>query len=86
MRNEMNGISYLDRALNSAIMLAYIALGQGDNVSLMAFSNRIERFVRPVCYQGWPDALLPIELQDANPNRMPKRFQGQRNLLPAFGV
>lgn len=48
MRNETDGVSYLDRALNSAIMLSYIALGQGDNVSLMAFSNRIERFVRPV--------------------------------------
>jgi len=48
MRNESNGISYLDQALNSAIMLGYIALGQGDNVSLMAFSNRVERFVRPV--------------------------------------
>ena len=48
MRNETDGISYLDRALNSAIMLSYIALGQGDNVSLLAFSNKIERFVRPV--------------------------------------
>ncbi|MCA9035167.1 MAG: DUF58 domain-containing protein [Planctomycetaceae bacterium] len=48
MRNEADGISYLDRALNSAIMLSYIALGQGDNVALLAFSNRIERFVRPV--------------------------------------
>ena len=48
MRNETDGISYLDQALNSAIMLSYIALGQGDNVSLMAFSNKIERFIRPV--------------------------------------
>ncbi|MCA9060601.1 MAG: DUF58 domain-containing protein [Planctomycetaceae bacterium] len=48
MRNESNGISYLDLALNSAIMLSYIALGQGDNVSLVVFSNRIERFIRPV--------------------------------------
>lgn len=48
MRNESDGISYLDRALNSAIMLSYIALGQGDNVSLLAFSNRIERYIRPV--------------------------------------
>lgn len=48
MRNEVDGISYLDQALNSAIMLSYIALGQGDNVSLMAFSNRIERYVGPV--------------------------------------
>lgn len=48
MKNETGGISYLDRALNSAIMLSYIALGQGDNVSLLAFSNKIERFIRPV--------------------------------------
>lgn len=48
MRNEMDGISYLDRALNAAIMLSWIALGQGDNVSLMAFSNRVERYIRPV--------------------------------------
>lgn len=48
MKNESEGISYLDLALNSAIMLSYIALGQGDNVSLLAFSSKIERFVRPV--------------------------------------
>lgn len=27
----------------------------------------IYRFARPVCYQGYPDALLPAALQDANP-------------------
>jgi len=27
----------------------------------------IKRFSRPVCYQGWPDHLLPDELKDANP-------------------
>ncbi|MBS0631367.1 MAG: aldehyde dehydrogenase (NADP(+)) [Verrucomicrobia bacterium] len=27
----------------------------------------ILRFVRPVCYQAFPDALLPAELQNANP-------------------
>jgi len=27
----------------------------------------IKRFMRPVCYQGWPDELLPAELQAANP-------------------
>jgi len=48
MRNEFDGISLLDHALNAAIMLSYIALGQGDNVSMLAFSERIERFIRPV--------------------------------------
>lgn len=48
MKNESDGISYMDRSLNAAIMLSYIALGQGDNVSLMAFSNKMERYVKPL--------------------------------------
>ncbi len=48
MRNESGGVSFLDLALNSAIMLSHIALGQGDNVSMLAFSEKIERYVRPV--------------------------------------
>lgn len=48
MLNETDGISHLDRGLNAAIILSYIALGQGDNVALVAFSNRIERYVGPV--------------------------------------
>lgn len=27
----------------------------------------IKRFARPVCYQNWPDALLPDELKNGNP-------------------
>ncbi len=30
-------------------------------------SLAIYRFARPVCFQGFPQALLPLELQDANP-------------------
>jgi NADP-dependent aldehyde dehydrogenase len=30
-------------------------------------STAIYRFARPVCFQGFPQALLPSELQDANP-------------------
>lgn len=48
MVNESGGISHLDRGLNAAMMLGYIALSQGDNVALLAFSNRIERMVGPV--------------------------------------
>jgi uncharacterized protein (DUF58 family) len=48
MLNETEGISHLDRGLNAAIILSYIALGQGDNVALVAFSNRIERYAGPV--------------------------------------
>lgn len=38
----------------------------------------IERFVRPVAFQGVPDALLPAELQDANPLGVPRRVNGAR--------
>ncbi|ETX12363.1 2,5-dioxovalerate dehydrogenase [Marinomonas ushuaiensis DSM 15871] len=31
-------------------------------------TRSIERFIRPVCYQNTPDALLPIELKNANPD------------------
>ena len=48
MFNETEGISHLDRALNASIVLAYVALSQGDNVSFMAFSDRIERVVGPL--------------------------------------
>ncbi len=48
MFNEAEGLSHLDRGLNAAIILSHIALAQGDNVGLMAFSNRIEAMAGPV--------------------------------------
>ncbi|UVO55672.1 aldehyde dehydrogenase (NADP(+)) [Sphingomonas sp. SUN039] len=33
----------------------------------------IERFLRPVCYQGFPDDLLPLMLNDANLQNIPHR-------------
>jgi NADP-dependent aldehyde dehydrogenase len=35
------------------------------------------RFLRPVCYQDIPDALLPPALQQANPWRIPRRVEGR---------
>lgn len=40
----------------------------------------IGRFVRPVAYQGVPDALLPAGLQEANPLRLPRRVDGHLEL------
>jgi NADP-dependent aldehyde dehydrogenase len=37
----------------------------------------IERWLRPVTYQGAPVALLPPELQDDNPLGLPRRFNGR---------
>ena len=36
----------------------------------------IRRWLAPVTYQSWPDALLPPELQDANPLGVPRREDG----------
>jgi NADP-dependent aldehyde dehydrogenase len=35
-------------------------------------ATAIDRFLRPVCYQDIPDALLPTALQDANPLDIPR--------------
>lgn len=36
----------------------------------------IERFLRPVAYQGFPDALLPEALRDGNPLDLPRSVDG----------
>jgi alpha-ketoglutaric semialdehyde dehydrogenase len=43
----------------------YPATADGRSTSVGTLA--IHRFVRPVCYQGFPDAALPAELQEANP-------------------
>lgn len=37
----------------------------------------MDRFLRPVCFQDVPDALLPPALQDANPRRIVRRVDGE---------
>jgi alpha-ketoglutaric semialdehyde dehydrogenase len=41
-------------------------------------SAALERFVRPVCYQDVPDALLPDALKDANPLGLERLVNGVR--------
>ncbi len=40
-------------------------------------TRAIERFTRPLCYQNTPDALLPIELQNANPGGIMRLVNNQ---------
>jgi NADP-dependent aldehyde dehydrogenase len=37
----------------------------------------IERFLRPVAYQGFPDELLPPTLREGNPLQLPRSVDGQ---------
>lgn len=41
-------------------------------------TRAMHRFVRPVCYQDWPDSLLPMELQNANPRGVLRLVNGER--------
>jgi NADP-dependent aldehyde dehydrogenase len=36
----------------------------------------IERFLRPVAYQGFPDELLPEVLREGNPLNVPRSIDG----------
>jgi uncharacterized protein (DUF58 family) len=45
MTSEYRGLSLLDYALNSILMLSYVALEQKDSVGLLCFSDRVESYV-----------------------------------------
>ncbi|WP_442507570.1 DUF58 domain-containing protein [Novipirellula sp. SH528] len=47
MTNEQNGYSLLDHALNSVLMMAYVALHQGDSVGMLCFSDTIHAYIPP---------------------------------------
>ncbi|MCK8681838.1 aldehyde dehydrogenase (NADP(+)) [Pseudomonas umsongensis] len=46
---------------------------RGTSVGSLA----IDRFLRPVCYQNYPDSLLPDALKDANPLNIQRLVNGQ---------
>ena len=39
--------------------------------------DSVERFLRPVCYQDFPAALLPEALQDTNPLHLWRLVEGK---------
>lgn len=49
-----------------------------DSRSTSVGTNAIVRFARPVCYQNFPDALLPDELKAANPLGIWRLVDGKR--------
>ena len=48
-----------------------------DSRTTSVGSLAIDRFLRPVCYQSLPDALLPAMLRDGNPLGLPRRVDGR---------
>ncbi|WAC00033.1 aldehyde dehydrogenase (NADP(+)) [Pseudomonas putida] len=51
---------------------------RGTSVGTLA----IDRFLRPVCYQDYPDALLPDALKNANPLGVQRLVDGQHSRDP----
>ncbi|MFK3791447.1 aldehyde dehydrogenase (NADP(+)) [Pseudomonas piscis] len=49
-----------------------------DSRSTSVGTAAIARFLRPVCYQNFPDALLPAAIQSANPMALSRLVNGQR--------
>jgi NADP-dependent aldehyde dehydrogenase len=47
-----------------------------DSRSTSVGTAAINRFARPVAYQGFPSSLLPLELQDANPRSIWRLVDG----------
>ena len=49
-----------------------------DSRSTSVGTGAILRFARPVCYQGFPDLLLPDELKNNNPLHIWRMVDGER--------
>ncbi|HLH23987.1 MAG TPA: DUF58 domain-containing protein [Chloroflexota bacterium] len=47
MATEVGGLTKLDQALNTSLLLAYVAALRGDRVGLLAFSDRILAYLPP---------------------------------------
>lgn len=48
MREPLDGLSRLDRAINAALITAYVSLRQGDRVGLFGFDDKIRQAIRPL--------------------------------------
>jgi uncharacterized protein (DUF58 family) len=47
MTNQREGFSLLDHALNSMLMMSYVALAQGDEVGMLCFSDQVHSYLPP---------------------------------------
>ncbi len=56
----------------------------GDPKFTSVGTAAILRFVRPICYQNFPNDALPAELQDANPRQIWRMVDGSLTREPIF--
>lgn len=58
MRAKDDDLSHFDHSLNAVLLLAYVALGQGDGVGLSTFGHERPRFIPPRKAVGTVNILL----------------------------
>jgi len=82
MTPEFEGLSRLDHAINTALLLAYVALGRGDRVGLLTFGERLHRFIPPLA----GPAVLPSLMEglfDLKPTLKEADYSGAFEALAA---
>jgi uncharacterized protein (DUF58 family) len=47
MMSEVDGVRKLDRALDACLMLLHAAINGGDQVGLLVYSDRVQRYIPP---------------------------------------
>ncbi|MFM2095876.1 MAG: hypothetical protein RIS70_3000, partial [Planctomycetota bacterium] len=73
MTNECQGLSLLDHAMNSMLMLSHVALRQGDSVGLISFSDEVHSYVPPRGGMRQMNQLIHATF-DRFPNRVESRY------------
>jgi len=73
MTNERDGLTLLDHALNSALMLSHVALMRGDAVGMLFFSNKVEAYVPPKSGKAQMNHLLHAAF-DRHPQYVESRY------------
>ncbi len=70
MRSQDGELSHFDHALNACLLLAHVALRQGDAVGLLAFGGDTPRYLPPAKGQQQLNALLN-GVYDLQPGQLP---------------
>lgn len=74
MRSQDGALSHFDHALNACLLLAHVALRQGDAVGLLAFGGEAPRHLPPAKGPQQLNALLNT-VYDLQPGRLPGDYQ-----------
>ncbi|MNZ94758.1 hypothetical protein D3C78_1138720 [compost metagenome] len=82
MRSQDGDLSHFDHALNACLLLAHVALRQGDAVGLLSFAGDTPRYLPPAKGRQQLNALLN-SVYDLQPGQLPGDYQAAASELLA---